>query len=79
MATGVKMIKLNLPSQKIQTRPSGGTSLSFADRVEDRKLRIHVKKAVQRQLLNGVPVARYDAKKKSVYMEYPDGTVEYQS
>ena len=40
-----------------------------------------IKKGVRLQVkmnkLNGSPVARYDAKKKRPYLEYPDGRREY--
>lgn len=36
-----------------------------------------VDSAVQKQLSDGVPVARYDVKKRQVYVEYPDGTTKY--
>ncbi|MPL95087.1 hypothetical protein SDC9_41250 [bioreactor metagenome] len=39
--------------------------------------RVSVDSAVKKQLQDGVPVARYDVKKRKVYVEYPDGKIEY--
>lgn len=38
-----------------------------------RGVRLHLKM----QENNGVPVAKYDAKQKKPYLEYPDGRKEY--
>lgn len=56
-----------------------GTRLSPSDKREDTALQRAVSRKTKEQLGKGIPVARYDAKKKAVYVEYPDGRVQYQS
>lgn len=55
------------------------TRLSPSDKREDTALQRVVLRKTKEQLKNGIPVARYDAKKKAVYVEYPDGRIQYQS
>lgn len=50
---------------------------SYFDRLEDRKIIDAVKSKVTRQLSSGVPVARYDIERRKVFLEYPDGRIEY--
>lgn len=51
--------------------------LSNADRASDEVLRDAVKRAVDRKVSNGRPVAKYDLVCKRPYWEYPDGRKEY--
>ncbi len=44
-----------------------------------RRMRGLVELAIARKKLLGLPIARYDAKLKRAYMEYPDGRKEYAS
>lgn len=74
MAVAKKLLKIKCISQR-----EGSAALSPAERLEDWKLQRHVTRAVQRQLQSGTPVARYDASKRRVYLEYADGRVEFQS
>lgn len=53
--------------------------LSPSDKREDAALQRAVSQKTGEQLKKGIPVARYDAKKKAVYLEYPDGSVQYHS
>lgn len=49
--------------------------------VDDRDEVVQIQRGVRLHLKmqenNGVPVARYDAKRKRPYLEYPDGRKEY--
>lgn len=56
---------------KVSLRPSR------VERREDSALQTAVFKKTQQQLASGVPVARYDATRRSVCLEYPDGHIEY--
>lgn len=56
-----------------------GSTLSPRDRIADALIQRAVKKASKQHILSGRPVSRYDVKRKSVYLEYPDGTVKYQA
>lgn len=72
---------------KIVVRTNGGKSLrictsarlSPAERKEDIALQRAVSSKTREQLRQGIPVARYDAVKKAVYLEYPDGRIQYKS
>lgn len=50
---------------------------SHRERREDSALQTAVFKKTQQQLASGIPVARYDATRCSVCLEYPDGHIEY--
>lgn len=50
---------------------------SHRERREDSALQTAVFRKTQQQLAAGIPVARYDAVKRSVCLEYPDGRIEY--
>lgn len=56
-----------------------GSTLSPKDRIADASIQRAVKEASKQHILSGRPVSRYDVKRKSVYLEYPDGTVKYQT
>ena len=45
---------------------------------EDRLMEKAVHKAIENQLQQGHPVARYDLALKKPYFEYPDGTIKYE-
>ena len=45
---------------------------------EDRLMEKAVHKAIENQLQQGHPVARYDLALKKPYLEYPDGTIKYE-
>ncbi len=51
--------------------------------IDDKDEVARIKKGVRLQVAlmknQGVPIARYDLKKKQTYMEYPDGRRVYQS
>lgn len=73
MALSRKLLKIKLISQR------QGDTLSPSERLEDKRLQRHVTRTVQRQLETGIPVARYDPSNRRVYLEYPDGRVEFQA
>ncbi|MGN0728363.1 hypothetical protein [Treponema sp.] len=49
--------------------------------ISDEELTARFNKAIQIETeisrINGTPITRYDANKKTVYLEYPDGHIEY--
>ena len=64
-----KMRVTKVGSRAIASHTSGAA--------ETRAFRTAVEQAIRKNQENGHPIARYDAKKRSAYLEYPDGRREY--
>lgn len=68
-----------MSKKNIQATKAGGRAISahISGAAETRAFRIAVETAIRTNQANGHPIARYDAVKRSAYLEYPDGRREY--
>ncbi|WP_313165218.1 type II toxin-antitoxin system RelB/DinJ family antitoxin [Sedimentibacter sp.] len=81
MSTAVNIFLRKVVAESAIPFPVSAKQSNFQKDLTVDDISLAFKKAVKEERenshSNGVPVVRYDAEKKKVYMEYADGTMEY--
>lgn len=70
--------KHNNGTIKIRIKAAKVTTPGMPSEASEESMRKAVQKAIDMQIQNGHPVARYDFALKKPYFEYPDGSKKYE-